>query len=188
MPTTSCTQTICCLLPRICESVSLRPDSKCASVCLSQPLPDNAGFSCGMLHSAPSLENLFLCPLHAGHGCRLDAQLHLPVCLCFHCGCELISRTGCITLPIQALLRTKSFSALQYIPQAELCIRNIFVQNGCMCAKFDLQLCIYAVRWQPVQLSAPCAAPESSDCTPYFHLPLYPELRNVSSAKCRTGY
>ena len=187
MPTTSCTQTICCLLPRICESVTLRLDAKCARICLPQPLPADARFCSGYLSGGPALQNLSFCPTHAGHGCRLDAQLHLPVCLCFNCGCEQISRTGCITLPIQALLRTKADTGLQYIPQAELCIRSVFVENGFLCAEFDLRLCIYAVRLQPIQLPAPCTAPDAPDCAPYFHLPLYPELPNIRSTKCRAG-
>lgn len=176
MPTTSCTQTLCCLLPRICETVSLRPETKCAPLCLTQPLPDHAVFTFGGLNAAPALENLSVCPLHAGQGCRLDAQLHLPVCLNFCCGCEQISRTGCIALPIQALLRIKTDAGLQYIPQAEICIHSVFMQCGCLSAEFDLRLCLYAVRMQPVQLPAPCTVPPAPDCAPFFHLPLYPEL------------
>ena len=175
MQTASCAKPASYLLPRICETVPLRLSCKTAPLCLSCPLPGDVSFVSGALNAPAQLQALTLCPTKAGYGCKLTAQLHLPVCLHFACGCETIFRTGCIQLSIQALLRTPSSAALQYIPQAELCLRNVFMQDNSFCAEFDLGLCLYAVQMQPVQLCIPC--PESKpDCTPFFNLPLYPEL------------
>lgn len=175
MPNASSEKPACYLLPRICESIPLRLACKTAPLCLSCPLPTGACFSHGCLNAPPTLEDISLTPTHAGHGCKLTAQLHLPVCAHFLCGCECHCRTGCIQLPIQALLRTPENAALHYIPQAELRIRNVFLQNGCLCAEFDLRLCLYAVQLQPVTLCIACTEPKP-DCTPFFNLPLYPEL------------
>ena len=168
------TSTQCCLLPCVCETASLHFNRHCAPVCLSDPVPCDASLCSAFLSALPALQDLTLCPAHAGHGCKLTAALHLPVSLCFSHRCEQLTRSGCISLPIQLILRTKPTASLQYIPAAELCIRDLFPQNGSLCAEFDLQLCVYAVRLQPVTLPLPC--PEPPDCAPFFHLPLYPEL------------
>lgn len=165
----------CWLLPRICETITLRRECLCLPLRLDCPLPEDACFISGSQSAAPTLQHLQLQSVRDRCFCKLDAELHLPVCLHFICGCEHISRSGCMTLPIQAQLRTQTAQALQYIPQTELCIRKVFTQDGCICAEIDVRMCLYAVQLQAVRLDLPCPEPQR-DCAPYFHLPLYPEL------------
>ena len=164
------------LLPRICDTIRLRFDRICAPLHLDHSLPDNARFVSGSLACAPTLQNICLHPMHMGHGCALEGELLLPASLCFACGCEQILRTGTLHIPIKAALRTQMGAEVHFIPQAELCIRDICPQNGCLCAEIDVHLCLYAVLLQPVSLGTLCTEPPQMDCAPYFHLPLYPEL------------
>ena len=52
---------------------------------------------------------------------------------------------------------------------------EIQLQDGCLCAVFDLAASIHAAVLQPVQLPV-LAASCAPDCSPFFNLPLYPEL------------
>ena len=165
----------CYLLLRVCDTIRLRLCRQCAVVALSCPTPCCFQFESGCLAGSPVLEDVCLTPLKQHCGCCLNATFCLPVSLRLCRDCEFFTVTGTIRTPVQAALRTPQSPGMQYIPQVELCIQDVQLQDGCLCAIFDLTATIYAAALQPVQLPVLCT-PCAPDCSPFFDLPLYPEL------------
>ena len=169
------------LLLRVTDVVRLRMRRQSALLATTCALPPCFQFESGHLCGAPEVRSASLSPLRAG-SCCLEAQLCLPVCLCLQHECSRCAVTGTLTLPVNAVLRSPCGAPLQFFPQAEVCICDVQLQEGCLCVFFDIALALYAACLAPVQLSAACAQPCACacacppDCAPYFNLPLYPEL------------
>ncbi|MGI5885473.1 MAG: hypothetical protein ACOX83_11025 [Candidatus Spyradocola sp.] len=164
------------LLPCVRDIVRLRPGRQCACLRTREPIPPCFQFEGGHLCGAPALQDVCLTPAHCG-SC-LTGQLCLPLCLCLLCDCERRNLLGTVLVPIEALLRDSACTPMQFVVQAEACVLDAQVQDGCLCVYFDLMLTLYAACLAPVQLAAACPpACCAPDCSPYFNLPLYPELR-----------
>mgnify|MGYP000049005786 FL=1 len=100
------------------------------------------------------------------------------MCLCLCCECERRNVFGSVLLPIEAMLRASSCAPAQFVAQADVCVCDAQMQDGCLCVFFDLMLTLYAACLTPVQLQGACPpACCAPDCAPYFNLPLYPQLR-----------
>ena len=165
----------CYLLLRVCDTVRLRLCRQCAAVCLDCPAPRCFQFDSGQLSGAPVLQDVCTEPLKKGCGCCLRGTLCLPVCLRLCRDCEFFTVEGVLRTQVEALLRTPFCLGMQFLPQAELCVLDVQLQDGCLCAVFDLTASIHAAVLQPVQLPV-LAASCAPDCSPFFNLPLYPEL------------
>ena len=165
----------CFLLLRVCDTVRLRLCRQCAAVCLDCPAPRCFQFDSGCLGGAPVLQDVRTEPLKRGCGCCLRGVLCLPVSLRLCRDCEFFTICGVIRTQVEAVLRAPVCPETQFLPQAELCVLDVQLQDGCLCAVFDLTASIHAAVLQPVQLPV-LAAPCLPDCSPFGGLPLYPEL------------
>ena len=164
------------LLPCVHDIVRLRLSRQCACLRTCEPIPPCFQFDGGHLCGAPALQDVVLRP--APCGSCLTGQLCLPMCLCLCCECERRSVFGSVLLPIEAMLRASSCAPAQFVAQADVCVCDAQMQDGCLCVFFDLMLTLYAACLPPVQLQGACPpACCAPDCAPYFNLPLYPQLR-----------
>lgn len=173
--TNSPSQGLCTyLLLRITDTIRIRMRRQSAVLATTCPLPACFQFESGHLCGAPELSQVCLSPMRGG--CCLEARLCLPVSLCLQSECTCHTVTGTLALPVNAVLRTACCTPLQFFPQAEVCICDVQLQDGCLCVFFDITLTLYAACLAPVQLPAPCVPACALDCSPFFNLPLYPEL------------
>lgn len=165
------------LLLRVTDTIRLRCRRQCSILSTSCPTPHCFQFENGHLCGAPTLQDVCLTPARGGCGCCLDATLCLPLCLHLMRECECLSVTGSVSMQVQALLRCSCCTPLQFVAQAEVCVCDVQLQDGCLCVVYDITVTIYAACLSPVQLPVLCApsccAP---DCSPFFNKPLYPEL------------
>lgn len=166
------------LMLRVSDTVRLRMRHQCATLVSCDPAPHCFQFDSGALNGAPEVRNVCLTPMRGGCGCCLDAQLCLPVCLRLMRECEFFTVAGSLPVPIQAALRCPCPCPcpLQFFPQVDLCILDVQLSGGCLCVVFDLTATLYAACLEPVQLPVVCAPRCVPDCTPFFNMPLYPEL------------
>lgn len=157
------------LLPCVHDIVRLRLSRQCACLRTCEPIPPCFQFDGGHLCGAPALQDVLLRP--APCGSCLTGQLCLPMCLCLCCECERRNVFGSVLLPIEAMLRASSCAPAQFVAQADVCVCDAQMQDGCLCVFFDLMLTLYAACLTPCSSRARAAgllrartAPPTSTC------------------------